>query len=98
MDLWQQLFLLFIGAAFGVVVGIIIGVLIQKNRNGVEEETTETEQEGIKYGSITPDQIHTRMEAEKENSEEEEKTTCPVCGHVNPPDNLFCYDCGARLH
>jgi len=98
MDLWQQLFLLFIGIAFGLAMGVIIGILIQKNRIVTDQKRKESEQKDIQYGSVTPDQIHTLREENKEEQKEAVDILCPVCGHVNPPDNLFCYDCGGRLH
>jgi chromosome segregation ATPase len=32
-----------------------------------------------------------------EESLEDDTVPCPSCGHVNPPQKLFCEDCGAAL-
>jgi len=29
--------------------------------------------------------------------DDDDSVTCPSCGHVNPPQKLFCEDCGAAL-
>jgi len=94
MDLTQQVFLLLVGIAIGLVLGVIIGILIQRNRTAAPVESLQTEKSDDHYGTVTPDQIHTLAENQKESGPRRE---CPVCGHENPGDNLFCYDCGARL-
>lgn len=33
----------------------------------------------------------------EESSVDDDTVTCPSCGHVNPPQKLFCEDCGAAL-
>lgn len=95
MDLTQQIFLLLIGIAIGLVLGVIIGILIQKKRTAAPAISPQSEKSDVQYGTVTPDQIHTLAE---EQEESESRSECPVCGHQNPGDNLFCYDCGARLH
>lgn len=37
------------------------------------------------------------IELEEELEEEGEGAKCPSCGHVNPPQKLFCENCGSSL-
>ena len=32
-----------------------------------------------------------------EEEEADDTVPCPSCGHVNPPQKLFCEECGAAL-
>lgn len=94
MEIGQQLILIFMGIAIGLLLGIILGVVIQRNRDKPRQPAEQQAQTDLNYGTVNPDSIHTLP---TEASQAGQQVNCPVCGHNNPPDNMFCFDCGGRL-
>ncbi len=95
METSQQIILLLLGIGIGLVAGVIIGILIQRSREQAPAELAAQTTQPAAYGSVDPGSIHT-LPTESEAGRE--RQVCPVCGHENPPDNIFCQDCGGRLH
>jgi len=59
-------------------------------------ETTDDEVDTVEEGAEEFDEID--LEEEVESTEEEsEGVSCPSCNHQNPPQKLFCEECGAAL-
>ncbi len=94
MDMGQQIILLILGILIGLFAGIIIGIFIQRYQSRPQPKPALKDDLDTRYGTVSPEEIHTLPPEEQEGQAQ----VCPLCGHVNSSSNLFCYDCGGRLH